>query len=273
MLGLRLNDGEPPTQCVSVPAKTTSCFMLPVLNKQYLMKHTFTEWKELWDFQVTENEPLHLTGPQLKNVLMAHLDTPWRDEILQLAMGKPLKDVMEAVEKRCAVYKPTSSSLILVKKKPTESFDLYLQRLTKFAEKGGLSYTKEALCDILYQYVPPHIRSMVKTQYEAHDPALLAATADNEMDRDRGLPALSPHGLRAMIFLWNKAMKKIKDNEKRIPVSIQHPPEKNSIGVTMRVPSVLNHPATALSTEEAAVIYMSYKEHDNYSRYWRKTQH
>ena len=82
MLGLRLNDGEPPTQCVSVPAKTTSCFMLPVLNKQYLMKHTFTEWKELWDFQVAENEPLHLTGPQLKNVLMAHLDTPWRDEIL-----------------------------------------------------------------------------------------------------------------------------------------------------------------------------------------------
>jgi len=189
LCNLQLGEGDNGMQVISVPVKEASCFMLPVINAQYLARHTFKEWKKLWEFQVAENAELHLTGPQLKNVV-GHIQTPWRNEIIKFAMSHTLDDVLEAVEKRCAVYRPST------KTKSSESFEAYLQRLKTFTEDGGLSYADTALCEIIYQYVPLHIRSMVKNYMDKKDPATLAVAIDNEITRDKGFPGLAPEYLQ-----------------------------------------------------------------------------
>ena len=164
-----------------VSSQDVGCFILPPISRQYFEKHTFADWKKIWDQQCKDNEDLHLTAPQLKNILIARVMMPWREEIVEAAMTKPISDVLSLIEQRCRSYKATRKVAILSPKRTTESFEEYMLRLKKLSEEAGTPYTDVALCQVLYQYAPLHLRSLFLEALQKEHPGELAALIDNEV--------------------------------------------------------------------------------------------
>jgi len=173
------------------PAKTAGSeyFMLPIVNKDYLRSHKIEEWLAIWDKQVqdTVKDGVKLTDVQLRKILCNHIRMPFSEDIVKCAIEKDLASTIDLVKAKCKTYTPVPIVLAIVKKKTSETFEEYLLRLQHESLLVGITYSDQALSNILYTDAPASIRTVVDAVWSKESPTELAAAIDREIDRRRGL--------------------------------------------------------------------------------------
>lgn len=178
--------GMPRERANPTRLKESEAMFLPTLNRRYLKKYTFKDWKALWDARVTQGALEGVKPYAQVRILLELVDMPWNEELRHMAYSLTVDKVLTEIEKRCQKYEPVSKVHMIVQKSEKEDFEEYVLRLKKAAEDAGLTYTDKGLADLLYSIAPPQYRAAIEQDWKDAKPAELACAIDREILLHRG---------------------------------------------------------------------------------------
>jgi len=195
----------------------TEYFLLPRITENYLSSHPIADWLKLWRDQIEQNRKdcIKLTEIQLKRIFCAHIDLPWRDEIIKVAMEEDLAKTITVLEEKCKSHSSFRLPQLPFPKQTNENFTDYLRRLVLHADTTGYEYKDPTLVRILYALTPPNIRPVIEAKWQTMASPDLAALIDREIDIREGLEVPSELHPFMMPIMEEEA-----EDSSQIPVSM-----------------------------------------------------